>query len=425
MKRPFRGFEVVGLAAALASGAACAPSNSVKSGAPVLIEVSIVEGGGATITSIPPGAAACPAGTATGGMCYATGDHQDRTCFLAQNWCRCAAAPAPAMQMPMPTCTDGGVAGTSGAAGAAGGAAGAAAGAAGGAGGAAGAAAGAAAGGAAGTAAGGAGGAAGADGGAAGAAGGAAGAPPAPDGIWNCAPFAPTAQALFTFDRVIDTRPFDADAGASVAATVAAGTPATPIASTTDYTPNGSPNELIFPAFGDFRADGPSLLVMPSPALPAGAAATIQLNPLAVHAKDGKTPFTDNGNFGGGVLTFTAAALTATVTPPAPPPLPADAGACATPNTDVALDAPATITFNSPVDPTALLPAVTANVVGTDAPVIVTLSSMDGLNVTVAPMDKWPANANIVISVAATAADKAGDVLGMSVSSDSFHTGAL
>ncbi len=38
----------------------------------------------------------------------------------------------------------------------------------------------------------------------------------------------------------------------------------------------------------------------------------------------------------------------------------------------------------------------------------VTLSSMDGLNVTVAPEDKWPANANIPISVAATAADQGG-----------------
>ncbi|MES1165581.1 MAG: hypothetical protein ABUR63_07485, partial [Verrucomicrobiota bacterium] len=263
MKRPLRGFEVVGLAAALAGSAACAPSNSVKSGAPVLIEVSIVEGGGATITSIPPGAAACAAGTTSGGMCDASGDHIDKTCFLGQSWCRCGAAPAPAMQMPMPSCTDGGLAGMSGAAGAAGGAGGAA-------------------GGAAGAAAGGAGGAAGADGGAAGAAGGAAGAPPAPDGVWNCAPFSPTAQTLFTFDRVIDTRPFDADAGASVAATVTTGTPPTPVASTTDYKPNGSPNELIFPAFGDFRSDGPSLLVTTSPALPASAAATVQLNPTAV-----------------------------------------------------------------------------------------------------------------------------------------------
>lgn len=242
-----------------------------------------------------------------------------------------------------------------------------------------------------------------------------------PDGIWNCAPFAPTAQGLFIFDRLLDTRPFDADAGASVAATVTAGTPAAAITATTEYTPNGTPHEL----FGNFRTDGPNLLVTAAPALPAGSPATITLVASQILAKDGKTQFTDNGKFGGGVLTFTTAAFSATVTPPAPPPLPADAGACAPPNTDVARDAAATITFNSPVDPPALMAAVTATVVGTGAAVPVTLTSMDGLNVIVAPMDKWPANADIRISVAGTAADLAGDVLGAQVTSDPFHTGAL
>ncbi len=400
MKRPFPGFEVVGLAAALASGAACAPNNSVKSGAPVLIQVSIVEGSGATVTSIPAGAAACAPGLATGDPCRTSGEQKDKTCFLAQNWCRCGAAPGAPMPMPAPTCTDGGMAGMSGAAGAAGGADGGTAGAAGGAGGE-------------------------AAGGASGAAGAAGGAASPPDGLWNCDPFSPTAQTLFTFDRVIDTRPFDADAGASVAATVTAGTPPALVLSTTDYAPNGSPNELIFPLFGDFRTEGPSLLVSPAPALPASGVATVQLNAAAVRAKDGKTPFTDNDNFKKGTLTFTTAPFTATVTPPAPPPLPADAGACATPNTDVALDAPATITFNSPVEATALMAAVTATAAGSTAMIPVTLTSMDGLNVTVAPMDKWPANAEITITVAGSAADLAGDVLGAPAPSAMFHTGAL
>ncbi|HVT07601.1 MAG TPA: hypothetical protein VHO67_09090, partial [Polyangia bacterium] len=121
MKRPFRGFEVLGLAAALAGAGACTPNNSVKPGAPVLIEVSIVEGGGATITSIPPSAPVCAAGTVSGGACFTA---TDKTCFLTKNWCRCGAAPAAPMPMPAPTCTDGGVA-DAGAAGSAGGAAGA------------------------------------------------------------------------------------------------------------------------------------------------------------------------------------------------------------------------------------------------------------------------------------------------------------
>ena len=68
MKRPFRGFEVVGLVAALAGGAACTPSNSVKSGAPVLIEVTIVKAGRHDHHASPPAPQPVP-GTASGGAC--------------------------------------------------------------------------------------------------------------------------------------------------------------------------------------------------------------------------------------------------------------------------------------------------------------------------------------------------------------------
>ncbi len=323
MKRPFRGFEVVGLAAALASGAACAPSNSVKSGAPVLIEVSIVEGGGATITSIPPGAAACPAGTA--GRWHVPhergppGQHllprQELVPLRGRTWrrrCRCrrrtartAAWPARAAQrrgrrcrwcgrrrsrcapavplaptlarLPTPRRT----------------------------------------------------------------------LLPPPDGIWNCDPFSPTAQALLHLRPPARHAPvrrgrgrFRGGHGDRRA----------------DRGRGRRDDRLHAQRYAEracFSAARRSELarVGRPRRCPPASAATIALNPMAVRAKDGKTPFTDNDNFGGGVLTFTTAGLTATVTPPAPPPLPADAGACATPNTDVALDAPATITFNSPVDP--------------------------------------------------------------------------
>jgi hypothetical protein len=206
------------------------------------------------------------------------------------------------------------------------------------------------------------------------------------------------------------------------AATIMAGT--TAVASTADYTSNGTPNTLIFKTiFGDPRADGPNLLISGAPALPAGAAVTVKLDGMVVRAKDGKTAFIDNDNFGGGKLTFSTVGFTASVTPPPAAPLPADAGACATPGTDVALDAPATITFSSPVDPAALTTAmtVTASAGAAHPSVPVMLTSTDGLNVTVAPMDTWPANATVTITVAATATDLAGDTLG-APATGSFHT---
>src|SRR6185312_2818232 len=106
MKRPFRRFEVLSFAAALAGGAGGTPDHSVKPGAPVLTEVFIVEPGAAPV-SIPAGAQACAATTATGGGCDPAGD---QTCFQASsnNWCRCIKNSPP--PDPPPAC-DGGMGG--------------------------------------------------------------------------------------------------------------------------------------------------------------------------------------------------------------------------------------------------------------------------------------------------------------------------
>jgi hypothetical protein len=254
-------------------------------------------------------------------------------------------------------------------------------------------------------------GAAGAGGGAGGAGGGPTDAAPAADGTWNCAPFSPTAQALFVFDRLLDPAPLG-DGGASAApatVTAAEASGPTPLASTTDYASNGAVGLFVAPNYNP-RFNGPSLVVSPAAALPAGTAVTFALDGTVVRAKDGHTPF-DGESFAKGSLTFLTAGLTATITPPAPPPLPADAGACATPPTDVALDAPATITFNSPVDPATIAPAVTATASPGGAVQIV-LESADGLTVTVTPKDKWPASATVTLSVAGTATDLNGEMLG-------------
>lgn len=402
MKRPFRRFEGIGLAAALAVGAGCTPNNSVKSGAPVLIEVSIVEGGGAKVTSIPAGAGACPAETAAGGTCDPAAA---TTCFLAtaSNWCRCAATMAPAPATPAPTCTDGGTAGAGGVAGSTGaaGAAGAA--------------------GSLGSAgAGGAGGSAAADAG--------ADATAMPAGTWNCDPFAPTAVALFVFDRVLDTQPFDSDAGTtSAGATLTTVPPAATVTGKVDYRPNGSPKEVIFPLVGDFRSDGPSLLISGNPALPAGAAVTVALDPTAVRAKDHKTPFTDGGKFGGGTLTFSVGGFSASITTPPPAPLPADAGACAAPNTLVVPDKTAvTVAFTNLVDPKAAGAAITIQATsgGTTTNVPFDVSSTDNLTLTLTPTAAWPDNSSILVTVPGTITDLAGDKLAAE-QMQTFVTGAL
>ncbi|HXJ19764.1 MAG TPA: Ig-like domain-containing protein [Polyangia bacterium] len=380
MKRPLRRFEVIYLAAVLGGGGACTPNNSVKPGAPVLIQVSIVQAG-SPVTNIPPGEPACTA--MAGDPC-----HTDAATTMCQQaatsvWCQCVANPAP--MAPGPSCTDAGAAGATGTTDAGG-----------------------------------------ADAGAAGGMGGAAdnGDASPPDGTWSCNPFSTSSSVMFVFDRLLDGEPLvAADGGTTTAgATMTAG--ATPIVYTTDYASNGSPGELIFGSpyiLNDVRSVGPNIFVMPAPALPAASVVTTALVPSMVLAKDGKTEFTDNGQFGGGMVTFATAPFSASITPPSPPPLPADAGACAAPNTTVALDATATITFTSLVDPTALMSAVTVTAGGTAVPF--TLTSMDNLNVTVAPMDMWPANSTITITVAAAATDMNGEMLGTPVTQD-FMTGA-
>jgi hypothetical protein len=394
MKRLFPQIErpiLVGLAAALATfGAACSPNQGVAPGAPVLTEIDIVENPytATNVTSIPSAVTDCPTGAAsdggaidgatgttpaaaTGGMCDPTVAVPICRQVSAKNWCRCVANTPPSPP-PASTCTD---AGTSGAA---------------------------------------------VDAGSADAA--------APlGGTWNCDPFAPTSVALFVFDRLLDTTPFDTDdSGASpnVATTTISLTPPNPVTVTVDYTPNGSPNEIIFPLLGDFRSDGPSLLFAAQPTLPTAAAFTVTLDPTKVRAKDGKTAFTGTGFFKAGSLTYTTAAFMASITPPPTTPLAADAGVCAIPPTTVTPDmTPATITFNNLVDPKVIAAHVTITATSVTGQITFTAASADGLNVSITPDANWPASSTITITLDATATDLDGDLVG-AVQSATFTTSA-
>lgn len=418
MKRQFARIErraLLGLAAALTTlGAACTPSHDVKPGAPVLTEIAIFDPSNGSVTHITPDTGECPAGTVDSGGCDPTAAP---LCFLAsaKNWCRCNQNPPPpppvtpdasvdaAISLDASTARDSSVSLD----------------------------------------------AASADAGVS-----SDGSAPPAAGSWSCAPFSPTSSPFFVFDRLLDTAPLDpgdaATGPANVATVDVAPAPPSTIAVSADYASNGAPNLIIFPLLGDFRADGPSLLFSGKPALPAGFAITISLNPAKVTAKDGKSSFIgtapmDGGadagtpgaiDFRNGTVTFTTALFSGSLTAPlAPAPDPgADGGADAgTPGVALKMT-PATATFNNFVNLADLathVSAVAVSAAGT-APVALALTSTDGLTVSIAPAPTptptstpaWPKGALITITIDATADDVVGDPLSAPIPSVTFTTSA-
>lgn len=405
MNRPFPRFEVLGLTAALALAGACTPNNSVKPGAPVLTGLSIIEGGGATITTVTPTTDFCPAGTAEGGAC-------DPVAFpvceavTSNVLCRC---------VPNPMSTTGGSTATSDAGSADAGASDGAA----------------------------------PDGssavsdaatsdGSATKDSGADGAAATLTGTWTCS-FAPTAVVLYTFDRLLDTAPFatDADSQSNAAlAPVFVPAPATPVALIGDYASNGSPDLLVFKYYS-LRAAGPSLLFAGAPTFPTSTAVTITLDKTNVLAKDGHTSFTGTNLLKGGAISFVTQAFSASVVTPLPPNKAADAAADAAVPTQVVPDmAAATVAFNNIVcpqlpngkfDATEISKHITVTAVpAIPATVTFDLACVDGSDVSVTPHTTWPAGSNITISVDGMAADILGDTLGAAgAATGSFMTEAM
>jgi hypothetical protein len=412
MKRQFARIErraLLGLAAALTTlGAACTPNTSVKPGAPVLTEIAIFDPAAGSVTHITPDTEECPAGTVDTGGCDPTASP---LCFLAsaKNWCQCNQNPPPpapadasadaAISLDGATSLDGAVS---------------------------------------------------LDAGSADAGVSSDGSAPPLAGSWSCAPFSPTSSPFFVFDRLLATAPLDPGDAATgptgVATVTVSPQPPSTIAVSADYASNGSPNEVIFPLLGAFRADGPSLLFGGQPALPAGFAITITLNPDKVTAKDGKSSFigiapTDGGadagtpgavDFQKGTITFTTAPFSGSLSAPSPPP--PDPGADGGADAGGALKmSPATAKFNNFVNPADLathVSAVAVSAAGT-APVALALTSMDGLTVSIAPAPTtptskpaWPEAAAITLTIDATAADVVGDKLAAPIAPVTFTTSA-
>jgi len=399
MNRPFPRIEVLGLTAALALVGACTPNNSVKPGAPVLVSLSIVENGGATITTVTPTTGFCAGAPQEGGPCDPVADAVCES-VTTHNLCRCVPPPPP---MSPPPASDAGAAdaarpdGSSAVSDAAASDA-----------------------------------AATKDSG--------ADAASTLTGTWTCS-FAPTAVVLYTFDRVLDTNTFMAnDAGSLLNAAlppvfVPAPMTKTPVSLTGDYASNGSPNLLIFKYYS-LRAAGPSFLFAGAPTFPTSTNVTITLDKNNVLAKDGRTAFTGMNLLLDGAISFVTQPLSVAVTTPPPPPKAADAGADAAAPTDVVPNmTAATVTFNNIVcpqpngkfDATKIKTHITVTAVpALPATVTFDFACVDGSNVSVTPHTTWPASSTITISVDADAADILGDTLGAAgATTKSFHTEAM
>jgi hypothetical protein len=239
---------------------------------------------------------------------------------------------------------------------------------------------------------------------------------------WSCpSSFAATTGVIAIFDRLLDTAPFDAVDGGpatNVASLSGVGIPMMDLP--TDYASNGSTTGLIFPLLGkfvvgNFRVDGPSLLMSPSTAFPSGATLTVGLNKLTVRSKAGQ-PFVSAGPLLDGIISFKTAPFTVAgiTTPPG-----VDGG------TEVAPDmTPATITFTNFVSVADVMSHITVTAGATAVPVPVDIASSDNLNVTITPKTTWPASSTITITVDQTTPDVNGEALSAAVPPAMFTTSA-
>jgi hypothetical protein len=222
-------------------------------------------------------------------------------------------------------------------------------------------------------------------------------------GTWNCDPLGSVIAVVAVFDRLLDTTPLDpGDAAALTDVVTAEDEAMTAIDLPADYSSTGNANGLIFnvfgPFFGNFRADGPSLMAAPQPIFRSGATVTVSLNPMKILAKDGTTPFEGSNLLMSGKVTFAMAPFSAVGVPPNPKAPNPNAATVALTNL---ADPPGCFTDGDPMTvdaPCAIEAHITATADG--APVAFHVATNDGATYSVTPAaDVWPVGATIVITV--------------------------
>jgi Bacterial Ig-like domain len=255
--------------------------------------------------------------------------------------------------------------------------------------------------------------------------------------------FPPMTVVRATFDRLLNTAPFEAMTTVATLASV----PTTNATPATDYTSSGSQTGLFFTVF--FGITGPSIAMTGTPALPSDSTLTFSLDKGTVRAKDGTTPFTGDPPLKDGIITYMTSAFTvAGISVPQPPPPPmttappmmgcsgaapvdtdagtdagesadaSDAGAPVPTPTDVQMDmekGPITISFTNPVDKDVvphikLAEGATTLVLDTDY-VVDPMQSFPNASVTLLPKTVWAAGKTYTVSVD----DQVVDVLGKKV----------
>lgn len=213
-------------------------------------------------------------------------------------------------------------------------------------------------------------------------------------GSWDCTPF-PVLGVVAVFDRLLDTAPFDAVYPEPSVDVITATAGSGEIEMVTDYASTGTPTGItpLFSQFfnGNFRNRGPSLFSTPAVGFPSDSMVMVALDAGLVQAKDGTTPFTGLGLLQSGAIVFTMPAFTATISPPD------DSG-------------PARVTFTNLID-TDILTHITVTQNNVDITSQVMLA-VDGLSVTVTPMNPFPTGAVVVITVDATARNTFGQAIG-------------
>jgi hypothetical protein len=299
-------------------------------------------------------------------------------------------------------------------------------------------------------------------------------------GTLNCT-FPPLTKVVATFDRLLNTAPFEAITMAPVATLTSAPPPPMMVALTAaaDYTSTGSTTGLVFPMFG---IGGPTIALTGTPAVPTSSTATFELLKSTVQAKDGKTPFTGEMLLADGKIAFKTSgfAVASISTPAAPAPMdmsasapmamgcpdagaPVDAGAdadtdagvsmdAAVASMDAASDAPAvaptatpdvpsdmnkgaiTITFTNTVGaipPLAAGKTILDHITVTENDVLFTdivlpdpMKDLPAASLTITPKTTWAPGKKYTVTVDGTAADVIGTTLGGHAVSASFTMSA-
>jgi hypothetical protein len=182
------------------------------------------------------------------------------------------------------------------------------------------------------------------------------------------------------------------------------------------YTPNGAAPDkvLVFPP-------GPSIATTAMPTFPSGSTITATMSKNKVRSKKGE-PFTADGDLASGKLMFQTLPFSVAITVPMGDANP-DAGADAGPPPVSPMMQAVTLAFTNLPDPN-IQGAITVMVNGTPYTDFAVAPEGNPTVVDVTPATTWPANATIVVSVSAAAADALGASID-AAQSGTFTTGGM